>query len=188
MRQKCLLLIWTAICMAILCIGCGKQSGLNDETTPLVTVSPDNLACFDLIHNEVSEKELHAFLDSWPSLVALNEKFPIECFRYSTVPVWEYLIWATYRTDAGWTIVYFDDEMNYSSYSAIQMQSKAELLEQVTVGMPVEEVEALDPAGDYGFKYSNKKWVSYHYTEDGKEYFIAYDSSFKVTEIKCVVL
>ncbi len=67
------------------------------------------------------------------------------------------------------------------------MKSSMEALGQVKIGMSVDEVEELDPAGDYWFRYSNQPWVSYHYMEDGTEYYIAYDGYFNVIEI-CKVL
>lgn len=187
MRQNRWLSLIIVLAVLLSCSACREQGVLDEETTQEITPSPENVSCFDLVQNVVSEAELVAFLDTWPSAYELNQRYPIECFRRTEVPVWGEQIWATYRTDLGWTIVYFSDKMKYSSYNSFQMESKTEALEQVKIGMSVDEVEALDPAGDYWFRYSNQPWVSYHYMEDGTEYYIAYDSSFHVVEI-CNIL
>lgn len=180
MRKKYCFFI--AVLTVFLLFGCAHQDEGDDKTLE-VTISPEDATCFDLVQTEVSEEELLAYLESWPSVTELNQKFPIECFRHAKdVPVWEELIWATYKTDQGWVLVYFHDDMGYSAYRTTKMESKTEALEQVKVGMSVDEVEALDPAGDYWFRHSNMAWVSYHYTEDGTEYYVAYDGYFNVIE------
>lgn len=187
MRQNRWLTLILVLAVLLSCAACREQGAADKETTQEVTVSPDDINCFDLVQKKVSEADLHDFLDTHPTVEELNQRFPIECFRYPTVPVWGHLCWATYNTDNGWTIIYFSEKMNYSSHKTIQMNSLVESLEQVEIGLSVDEVEKLDPVGDYWFKYSNKPWVSFHYTEDGMEYFVVYDSSFHVIEI-CSVL
>lgn len=188
MKLKNIRLSLIILCMSILCIGCSELGKSVDETEYLVSVSPDNLTCFDLVKTEVSETEFLAFLDTNPNAAELNEKYPIECFRRFIVPVWEEQIWATYRTEKNWILVYFYDNMEYDTYRSTKLESVTDSLEQVEVGMSVDEVETLDPAGDYWFRYSNMPWVSYHYTEDGVEYYIAYDGYFNVIEISKVLI
>lgn len=165
------------------CLGCAQQGVANNE----VTISPEDAICFNLVQAKTSEEELLNFLEAYPTVNELNQKFPIECFRRAVVPVKdksEELIWATYQTDKGWMLVYFYDNLKYSgAYRTTKMESKTEKLNQVEIGMSVNEVETLDPAGDYWFKSSNKPPISYHYTEDGIEYYIVYDGYFNVIEI-----
>lgn len=188
MRGKNLMVIFLTSAMIFTCFGCREQRGGEDETTLSVTVSPEDTTCFDLVQNKVSEEDLLSFLDTSPSASELDQKFPIECFRRTTVPVWGDQIWATYRTDQGWILVYFYDDMEYSTYRTTRLESKTENLEQVEIGMSVDEVEAIDPEGDYWFRYGNKPSVSYHYTEDGKEYYVVYNGFFYVAKIVYVLI
>ena len=58
--------------------------------------------------------------------------------------------------------------------------------EIIKVGTQVAEVKKLDPSGDYTFMYaswSDYPQCSYHYTRDGYEIVIFYDSGFLVTDI-----
>ena len=192
MRDKKKVLLMFVLVLLLSCVGCHGHEEIretNEETIVEVTVSPDDDTCFNLVNNIVSETELLNFLDTWPNAKELNEKYPIECFRHGIdIPIWGELIWATYRTDKGWVLVYFHEDMEYNAYRSTQMESKTKALDKVKVGMSVDEVEELDPAGDYWFRYSNMRWVSYHYTEEGTEYFIAYDGYFNVTEIGQVLI
>lgn len=188
MRQKNSFVIVLATVLLLFCFGCSHQ-GEGDNKDAKVNTSPEDVSCFDLVQTEVSEEALLTYLETWPSVNELNQKFPIECFRHAkNVPVWEELIWATYKTEQGWMLVYFHDDMGYSAYRITKMESKTDALEQVEIGMSVDEVEALDPAGDYWFRYSNRAPVSFHYTEDGTEYYIAYDGYFNVIGISHVLI
>lgn len=185
MEKKCLYLIFLTVGLILFCFGCVWQEEAEDE----VTISPEDEICFNLVQTETSEENLLTFLQEKPTVSELDQKFPIECFRRVAVPVMEKLeelIWATYQTDKGWILVYFYDNFKYSgAYRTTQMESKTDDLKQVEIGMSVDEVEALDPMGDYWFKSSNKPPISYHYTEDGTEYYIVYDGYFNVTKVIC---
>ena len=146
MRQNRWLTLILVLAVLLSFAACREQGAADEETTQEVTVSPDDINCFDLVQKKVSEADLHDFLDTHPTVEELNQRFPIECFRYTTVPVWEDLTWATYQTDQGWTLVYFSKKGIHNFFVTTKMESKTEALEQVKIGMSVDEVEELDPA------------------------------------------
>ena len=81
-----------------------------------------------------------------------------------------------------------DFERSSQGGSEVQGSGTLEVsdFEIIKVGTQVAEVKKLDPSGDYTFMYaswSDYPQCSYHYTRDGYEIVIFYDSGFLVTDI-----
>lgn len=162
--------------LALLC-------GCNGVSSKLVPCSDTDLTCAELVTETVLFSDLEHATKTKKSIESLNKLMPVQCLRKQGTSYQ-----AVYRTDAGWALVSFDSERLFQGISEVQISGTLEAsdFEIIKIGTKVAEVKELDPSGDYTFMYaswSNYPQCSYHYTRDGYEIAIFYDSSFSVSEI-----
>ena len=146
-----------------------------------IEMSPPDKSLTDLasvVHDETKLSEIANFKGS---LNELNIKYPVECLREDGG-----MYRASYLGDGSIAVLLFDGSGNKllgSTYSAKLLKADFDRLKE---GLPLDEVRAIDPDGEYLFLYTGRNdipKVSSHYTKDGYFITIEYDASNVIVSI-----
>ena len=165
----------------ILCLISGCRTSKEDAQTLHFVDEKEN--CMDIVKQSVSHKILMNAVDEKLSLKDMSKKIPLEFIReidnnYRSIV----------KTEQGWVLLFFDSDgtfLRIQELGALNSTSKDDFLE-VTVGMSVYDIQEIDPKGNYNFMYAS--WseyprMSFHYTSDGYEIIVSYNSRYNVINI-----
>lgn len=156
-----------------------------EATLPICRVA-DN--CMDYIKQTISYNALSELLKSKPTLEELNANISLEFVRKLDTSYR-----AVMKTEQGWVQAFFNQDGTFAEsvkMGKLKSVLKDDLL-KIPFGMPVKQVQEIDPDGDYNFMYASwsgypKK--SYHYTSDGYVFSIYYDDAYEVMDISFALI
>lgn len=200
MYKKYIFLLVGILCLALM-PGCAKgesdNSGLDNtdieqyvlketlsqeqESALPICSATDN--CIDCVKQTVSYDALFELLKAEPTLEELNVSISLEFVRKLDTSYR-----AVMKTDQGWHQVFFNQDGTFAeSVKMGELKSvlKDDLL-KIPFGMPVKQVQEIDPDGNYNFMFSSWSGYpkrSYHYTSDGYVFSIYYNDAFEVIDI-----
>lgn len=147
----------------------------NGESNMIVEVSPSDKSLTDLATQTYDERQLTELAQFGGAINELNEKYPIECMRKGN---------DTYRVsylgDGSIAVLVFDNSGNKLLGNTYSVQLSKSDFDGLENGQLLEEVQALDPNGEYLFLYTGRNDIpreSSHYTIDGYLITIEYDDS-----------
>lgn len=134
-------------------------------------VSSQDKNAKELTTTVYSDSELSDIVSFAGSAEELNKEYPIECVRKTDAG---YRI--TYRGETDWAIITLDGSWEILNGNVCKMSRSKTYFDVFSAGVSVEDVQAIDPDGDY----SAATQKSVHYTSDGYLITIEYDDSIIV--------
>lgn len=162
----------------ILCLLCSCAKGEGDLK---IRLSPSNETITNLVSVKYNENQLLSIIQFDGSMDDLNNEYPIECLRKSGNTYC-----ASYLGKFSVAVIVFDEKGNKifgDIYSALNPKSD---FETIFIGDSLENVQKIDPKGDYAFLYTGRNDFprqSIHFTNDGYRITITYDESDTVSNI-----
>ena len=110
-----------------------------------------------------------------PTYEEWKTQFPVEYERYVNNSQA-----ALYQTDKGWVLLKVKADGGIGTLEKISVSDEIceETLDQIEIGMTLEQVSEIDLEASYPFLYAS--WdkypkISYHYTKEGLRYTVFYD-------------
>jgi len=184
-----------AIAMALIlsmlcsCAGGGGDGGgnptpidptyINEKETVLgVEVSPREKTLIRLASRVYDDQQIAEITAFEGSIDELNAVYPIECLRKHHYGDYVYYR-ASYLGDGQVAVIEFDDSGNYLFGAVFTVWLPKSDFDGFWTGQPLEEVKAIDPYGDYSFRYASMTEypeASLHCTTDGYLILIFYES------------
>ena len=147
-----------------------------------VEISPQNKNIIELTSKVYEDSQLFQIARFNGSISELDMQYPIECLR---------LYNGNYRVSylgiAKIAILVFDNSGNKLWGNICDAQKFESDFEELEKGQSLEDVQKIDPQGEYLFLHTGRNdtpKVSSHYTKDGYLIIIEYDSSNIVIDLK----
>ncbi len=167
------------ILIVLICLLCSCVEG---ESNIEIKVADSNITLIDLVTVTYSKDELIDITQFNGNMYELNTKFPIECIRNSNN---NYRV--SYLGDHTVAIITFDNLGNKIAGTVYSMQLSKSDFSSLTNGCSLNDVQKIDPFGEYLFLYTGRNDVprcSTHYTTDGYLISIMYDDNNIINDIK----
>ena len=176
MIKKVLLFFVITIWSFLLC-SCFK--GVDDLN---INVSDSNRSLNELASITYEEPQLSEISGFGGSLNEFDSKYKIECLRHT-----EGIYRASYLGERSVAVIIFDKQGNKLSGNIHSIHLPKSDFDSLIIGDLLEDVQAIDPNGEYLFLYSGRSdtpKLSSHYTKDGYIITIEYDDSNTIVGIK----
>lgn len=164
--------------MLLLCALSSCSRGGSEFKT--IISSPDKNIT-ELVSKKYTDSQLSDMIQLKLTANELNKQYPIECLRK---------VGGSYRASYlgkdSIAIIYFDDNGKQMFGKLYCLYLTRADYNKLAVGQSLEEVQAIDPRGDYQFLYTggnNTPRTSNHYTKDGYLITIEYDESGTIASI-----
>lgn len=203
--------------------GCDKQESVEDEeqvssneTLPepeseariyspseiegdswLVELSPPDKTLFELATKIYSDSELEEIVQFEGTVAELNEQYPVECVKKYVNDSGDLWYLVSYLGNSSIVAINFDDNGNRWDLDEVvyhPLQSKA-VFDDLVIGRDtMEDVQKIDPQGDYLLTSGGMFCLSAHCTTDGYLLRILYEwdnheyIKYLITEIEMVQL
>lgn len=170
-------LLYVIIAVIFLLCACEKKDNM------YLSLSDSNKNMADLITINYSDEQLNQIYTYDGTLTQLNSEFPIECLPRKDK--FEYL--AVYRGAQKILLIHFDSNGDKILSEIFNISKMSSAFDNLTVGCSLDEVQKLDPSGNYIFLYTGRTdtpRISYHCTYDGYIIQIFYNDSYTVVGIE----
>lgn len=138
-------------------------------------LSPSNTSLTDLASTIYNEQQLSALTAFKGSINELNAQYPVECLRKSGNTYR-----ASYLGKDCVAVLIFDSQGDRLSGNLHQTQRLKSDFDSLMIGQALEDVQIIDPCGEYTFLYTGRNDLpkaSTHYTMDGYLITVEYDES-----------
>ncbi len=167
----------------LLCMlpSCGKREGNLKE----IICSP-NKSITELASKKYNNSELSTISQLKVSIDELNKQYPIYCLRESGDA---YRV--SYLGNDCVAVVYFDNSGNWILGKVCKLYSAKSDFNDLTTGMLLENVQEIDPHGEYLFLYTGRvdtPKISTHYTKDGYLITIEYDEKNTISNVTTTLI
>lgn len=166
------------IAVILLCLLCSCTTGGNDLK---VKISPSDESLIQLASKIYEDPQLVEITQFNGVMNELNIRFPIECLREYNG---NYRV--AYLGIEKIAILTFDDSGNKILGNIYKVEKLKSDFEGLIRGQSLEEVQKIDPHGEYLFLYTGRNdtpKISSHYTKDGYLITIEYDDSSVIIDI-----
>lgn len=166
------------IILFLLCILSACKEGDNNLN---IEISSPEKNITDLVKKTYRRSQLMDIVQLEVSLQELNTKYPIECIRKIGN-----LYRVSYLGDFNIAMIVFDSNGNKilgNIYNTVLAKSD---FHKLNVGQLLEDVQKIDPYGEYLFLYTGRNdspRVSTHYTKDGYIIVIKYNDNDVIVSI-----
>ena len=169
---------YLSVIIVILCLLCSCSKGENNSE---IKISSSNIGLSDLATKKYSDSELKDISQFNGTIYELNDKYSIECVRKS-----DYGYRVSYLGDFCIAVILFDSDGNKILGNVYDTLCSKSDLSVLTENQTLENVQKIDPNGEYLFLYSGRNdtpKTSSHYTKDGYLITIEYDNENKISNI-----
>ena len=166
------------VAMLLLCVLSSCSRGGSELKT--IISSPDKNIT-ELVSKKYTDSQLLDIIQLKLTMNELNKQYPIECLRKVGVSYR-----ASYLGKDSVAIIYFNDNGKQMFGKLYYLYLTRADYNKLAIGQSIEEVQAIDPHGDYQFLYTgsnNASRASNHYTKDGYLITIEYDESGTIVSI-----
>lgn len=153
---------------------------IGDSNMEIEISKPDE-SLINLASKTYNESQLLEIVKFTGSISELNSLYPIECLRKHNG-----IYRASYLGSESIAVLLFDDEGNRFLGNIYYPQLLRSSFDRVKKGQFLEDVQAIDPNGEYLFLDTGRNdipKVSSHYTKDGYLITIEYDVSNTIVSI-----
>lgn len=166
----------TAIILMFILAACSKGGiELNTE------ISPPDKSLIDLATKTYEDMQLAEIVKFSGNITELNNRFPIDCIRMD-----DGIYRVSYLGCERIAVILFDASGNKlfgKVYSAQRLMTE---FDGIAEGLMLDEVQVVDPDGEYAFLYTGRNdfpKVSLHCTKDGYLITIEYSANNTITSI-----
>lgn len=145
------------------------------------TVSDSNENIINLVTTIYSNDQLDEIKNNNNDIKQLALKYPIQCLRKK-----DSYYQVIYRGDEKILISVFNIDGNKILSQIYNTSEVSSTFDVLSVGYNIDEVQKVDPLGDYTFLYTGRNdvpHISYHYTNDGYIIQITYNDENIITDI-----
>ena len=169
--------------MILLCVLSACNKG---ECDLEIKISSPDKNLTELASKSYSNSQLLTIVEFEGTMVELNEQYPIECMRK---------IGNTYRVSYlgidSVTVIVFDNNKHKIFGNVYSLFLSKTDFNSLDVGKVLNDVQKIDPNGEYLFLYTGRNdipKISTHYTKDGYLYTITYDAKNVIVDIDCELI
>lgn len=158
----------------------------NGDDKMKYSISDTSRTLHTLITNTYTQEQLDEIEKISADFEVLNKKYPAQCVRKD-----ETLYRVVYASENKLLILNYDMKGAIVLHKQVSPKVEKKDLDQVKIGISVEDVQAIDETGEFYFLYTGNTdtpKISTHYTTDGYLFRIYYDDSWNVLGVDVSII